>query len=97
MRYELSVAADQDLEAIFDYTEREFGVEQAAAYLRLIGERFDTLSENPELGRIRDEIRMDLRSLVVEKHIIFYRLRLDRVRIVRVLHGRQDVQRLRDE
>lgn len=97
MQYELSAAADRDLEAIFDYTEHEFGAGQAAAYLTRISEQLETLMDNPALGRDRDEVRPGLRSLAVGQHVLFYRLLSDRLRIVRVLHGRQDLLRLKDD
>lgn len=52
---------------------------------------FLTLIDQPELGRMRNEIRSELRSLVYEKHIIFYRVMNDNIRIIRVLHGSRDI------
>lgn len=92
----LSKAADADLEDIFDYTLDEFGVEQAVAYVSGFDEAFEMISENPEIGRERKEIREELRSLVKDKHIIFYRSLNDHVRIVRILHGSRDLPRFLD-
>ena len=91
--YELSTEADQDISDIFDYTHDEFGLDQAVAYVSAFGDCFAQLIDNPELGRIRDEIRIDLRSIHHEAHIVFYRILKDRVRIVRVLHGSRDLPR----
>ena len=52
---------------------------------------FLTLIDQPELGRKRNEIRSELRSLVCEQHIIFYRVMNDNIRIIRVLHGSRDI------
>jgi len=59
MLYELSPEADQDLEDIFDYTEREFGIDQAIEYLSGLDGIFTKLVHNPELGKERDEFVKD--------------------------------------
>ncbi len=89
--YELSQEADKDLEDIFDYTVDKFGLDQAIAYVSGFEYVFINLSDNPELGRTREEIREDLRSLVKESHVIFYRILKGRIRIVRILHCSRDV------
>ncbi len=92
MLYELSPEADQDLEEIFDYTEREFGIDQAIEYLSGFDDIFAKLLHNPELGKEREEIREGLRSLMKEKHVIFYRILGNRIRIVRILHASRDLR-----
>lgn len=72
--YELSSEADQDISDIFDCTENEFGLGQVVAYVSAFDECFTQLLDNPELGRSRDEIRENLRSLNHEAHIVFYRI-----------------------
>ncbi len=89
--YRLSREADQDLEEIFDYTVRKFGLEQAINYVSEFEETFASLMANPELGRKRDEIRSDLRSFVKGNHTIFYRILKNHIRILRVLHGSRDI------
>jgi len=93
--YELSQKADQDLEEIFDYTVHNFGIEQAIAYVSGFEDLFVNLSNNPELGRKRNEIRDGLRSYVKESHIVFYRVQKGQIRIVRILHGSQDLLKFR--
>lgn len=90
-RYELSKPADQDLEDIFEYTEIEFGIDQAIEYLNGLESGFEQLIVNPELGRTRNDIKTGLRSISRSSHIIFYRLMSDHVKIVRVLHGSRDM------
>lgn len=90
-KYRLSQEADQDLEDIFDYTAREFGIDQAVSYVCGFEEVFVSLAANPGLGRKRDEIRKGLRSFVKESHTIFYRVLKDHINIVRVLHGSRDI------
>jgi len=87
----LSEAAETDLENIFDYTLKEFGLEQAFAYVSNFDSSFENISQNPEIGRERPEIREHLRSLAKDKHIIFYRVLDEHIRIVRILHGSRDL------
>lgn len=89
--YVLSEIADEDLEDIFDYTTTEFGLEQAEKYLYEIEEVFQNLLINPELGKIRNEIKEGLYSFPKDNHIIFYRILENHIRIVRVLHGSRDI------
>ena len=88
--YELSTAADQDLEDIFDYLNEHYGVDRAEEYLITLEILFNQLVDYPAMGVSRNEIRVGLRSFPKEQHIIFYRALPDRVRIVRVLHQKRD-------
>ncbi len=91
--YKLSPAADKDLDEIFDYTEEEFGIDQAAKYLTELEEVFIQLFQNPLIGRTRNEIKRGLRNFVKSSHVVFYRPMKSHVRIVRVLHGSRDFVR----
>ena len=89
--YELSAEADKDLEEIYDYTEAEFGENQAIKYLLGLDELFSFLSVHPKAGRTRNEIRTGLRSSSYVSHIVFYRCFEHNIRIVRVLHSSRDI------
>ena len=52
---------------------------------------FEQLVRNPQMGHEREEIRQGLRSVMKDKHIVFYRILKDRIRIVRILHGSRDL------
>lgn len=95
--YTLSKSADQDLEDIFDYTEQEFGLDQAINYLNDLEVLFGQLALNPELGRERNEIKLELRSITKNSHVIFYRVMTESVMIIRVLHGSRDMIKFLDE
>jgi toxin ParE1/3/4 len=92
----LSKAADADLEDIFDFTLEEFGLDQAISYVSGFDNTFETISENPDIGRERKEIRKDLRSLSKDKHVVFYRVLDNHIRVVRILHGSRDLPRFLD-
>lgn len=89
--FELALPADEDLEDIFNYTDEEYGLDQAVKYLNELEHVFEQLVENPELGRERNEIKKDLRSFPKGAHVVFYRILTKHIRIVRILHGSRDL------
>ncbi len=91
--YALSLQAELDINVLFDYTEKEFGFDQAITYVSEFEPIFHLLIENPELGKVRDEIKPGLRSIPKDSHVIFYRIMRNHIRIVRILHSSQDVHR----
>jgi toxin ParE1/3/4 len=92
-RLVVSDAAHTDLRNIAAYTEREWGVAQKEKYLSAISERFALLLLRPEIGVERADLATGYRSLIVGRHVIFYRAKGEGVFIVRVLHQRMDVKR----
>ena len=44
------------------------------------------------MGRSRDDLRPGLRSFTVGEYVIFYIIEHEDVEILRVLHGRQDIE-----
>ncbi len=89
--YTLSDFADSDLVEIFEYSKKEFGTQQGKLYLEEIEKSINLLCKQPHLGKNRDEIKMGLFSIKCNSHIIFYRIRNNRIFIVRVLHKSRDI------
>ena len=89
----LAKRAQRDLENIELYTLHRWGPEQAATYLDEIGATFETLRENPRIGRSRSEFGAGLLSFPSGHHVLFYRVRANRIRVVRILHERADPAR----
>ena len=56
-----------------------------------IGDVFEMLTDNPFAGRQRSELRTSLRSFAAGNYVIFYLPLADGVEVVRVMHGRQDI------
>ena len=52
-----------------------------------------TLSVNPLIGRSRDEIAPNLRSHTMQQHVISYRVAVENVTALRVLHEKMDAAR----
>ena len=89
LKVELSVAAEEDLLAAWNYISHD-DMDAADALLDRVAEVCQKLAEWPDLGRERPELGRDMRSFPVETHVVYYRVRSD-VEVVRVLHGRRDV------
>ena len=89
--YILSQEADADIAAIFDYSKKEFGLNQAIKYVSYFDTIFKQLLQQPNLGKVRGEIKKGILSLSIGSHIVFYSIRENYIRIERVLHGRCDI------
>lgn len=90
--YQLSDKADADLAEIYEYSILNFGLSTAREYYTGLMKTFDMLSDNPKLGRNRDDLRKGVRSLVHQQHVIFYRVDKNRLFILRVLHVSRDIR-----
>ena len=89
--YVLSDKAEFDVDDIFEYSVSEFGMDVAIEYHFGLTALFVQLTEFPNEGKSRGEIKQGLRSIVFVSHIVFYRVLSDHIRIVRILHQSQDV------
>jgi toxin ParE1/3/4 len=82
--------AKADLKEIGRYTQEHWGRDQ---YLTMLDACFHQLAANPHKGKDCNEIRDGYRKLIAGSHVIFYRQTLtDTIEIVRVLHGRMDIE-----
>ena len=50
------------------------------------------LASNPEMGPARGELQHDVRSSRFQKYVVFYRVRGDRIEVLRVLRAARDVE-----
>lgn len=83
-----------ELEAIWDYSARNWGTRQAERYLSGLNRSFALLCDMPDIARIRPEFTRPTRVYRAAEHLIFYRVEDDELIILRVLHTRQNWQRL---
>jgi toxin ParE1/3/4 len=88
--YRLSPSAARDLEGIWKYTRREWGLEQAERYTDLLTAAFRVLAESPTFAPACDHIRQGYRRRHVERHMIYFRVTDYGVAIIRVLHERMN-------
>jgi len=89
--YQLTRIADNDLYEIWQDSYEQWGSRQADKYLNELESCFIELSQHPELGRTRPEIRQGYRSIPKNKHLIFYRQYRGHIEIIRVLHQRMEI------
>jgi toxin ParE1/3/4 len=89
----LTPKARADLDAIWEYTVKHWGVEQAEAYLLSLGETMKLLANQPGLGRNIDDIREGYFKFPAASHIFIYRSQPGAVEMVRILHKSMDVER----
>jgi toxin ParE1/3/4 len=90
MRLILSNQAMADLTDIWQYVAAD-NPEAADRFVDNIYETCQGLIAHPEMGRRRDELLPQLRSLPVKRYVIFYRVREAKIEIVRVLSAYRDL------
>lgn len=83
-------AAEEELDAIAEYTATNWGVDKAISYVRSIERRAQWIADNPEIGRKRPEIGRMVRSFPEGVHIIFYRIEPDQIVVLRIAHRASD-------
>jgi toxin ParE1/3/4 len=86
--FRFSRRAEADLLSIGRYTLRTWGEAQAARYVGELEVCCQTLSDNPALGGLCDEIRPGLRRLEHGKHVVFYRQERAGILVSRIQHQR---------
>lgn len=92
-RYVVSLAAREDLIAIWEYIAEDS--EEAASRVNAEFYRaFEQLGDFPGMGSRREELAPGLRLWPVRKYNIFYEGDGDRILIKRVLHSARDVNGL---
>lgn len=88
----ISEAAQADLKNLYQYGAQHWGQLQSVRYLERIKQQLWLLTEQPKTGKLRPELQHNLRSMPVESHTVFYQFSAEQVEIIRVLHGRQDIE-----
>jgi toxin ParE1/3/4 len=82
-----------DLKEISRYTQEQWGRKQRTTYLTMLDACFNQLAKNPLKGKDCSEIRTSYRKYAAGSHVIFYRQLSDHsIEIVRILHGRMDIE-----
>jgi len=96
-QYKLLPAAESDLENIWHYTARTWGVEQAVTYIDGLDQTFQLLAESPLICRERWEFSPPVRIHHHEKHLVIYLVKDTDIHIVRILHETMDIGAQIDE
>ncbi len=95
MAHRVAARAETDLDDIWLYVARESGsIEIANRLIDTLTERFYTLASLPYLGRVRDDLGAGYRSLAVGEYVIVYCVESEESLILRVVHGRRQLEAL---
>lgn len=76
------------MEAVWLYSLREWGMEQADRYIDDLTEAFALLADRPKAGAQCENIRVGYRKYPVIRHVVYYRETAYGIEVVRVLHDR---------
>lgn len=85
-QFKVSAKAKQDLFDIGVYTQNKFGIKKRRLYLNDIADKFTLLANKPDIGIDRRSLRRGCYSILIQKHIVFYKKYKYGIRIIRVLH-----------
>ena len=72
---------------------RQWGAEQVAKYKAALISQFERIATNPFIvgSRSQDEYLSGSRSILIERHIIIYRVKDGTTEILRILHQRMNL------
>lgn len=85
--------ARQDLKSIWLYTFKKYEEKQADKYYDELITGMATLQENPHIGVACDYIASGYRQYQINQHLVFYRVGVKKIHIVRVLHERMEFKK----
>lgn len=51
------------------------------------------LGDNPEMGSLHDDVGQEVRAMLVEHHVVYYRILANSIEVLRILHERMDAAR----
>lgn len=96
--YVVRPRADRDIDEIADYLVEESGLDTGLRFLAEVYETFALIAVQKEIGwrcKVRHAALMSARTFPAsarfDKFLIFYQPFEDRIEILRVLHGAQDL------
>ena len=82
--------AAADILDIWDHI-AEASLNQADRWVDKLDEKFKLIATQPLMGRARDELAVDLRSIPFGRYVIFYAPIEGGIDVVRVIHSARDV------
>jgi toxin ParE1/3/4 len=85
-----SPLAETDLLEIWLFI-AEDSTTHADTLLDKIKNQLDSIGQQPEMGRLRPELGLGLRSFPVGNYIIFYRVEIENIQVIRILNGSRDI------
>lgn len=95
IRVELGVRAEDDLEEIGAYLQREAGRRTADSVTQNILQTIILLEEHPRLGVSREDLGANRRLLIIRSYVAIYEIGRDErgeyVSVLRIAHGARDL------
>lgn len=89
----VSPSTSRDLNEISDYFLTQ-NLEAGERLLKEFTKKCESLMQFPNLGRSYEWLRVGMRGVPLDGYIIFYQVVNDGIEILRVVGGRQDLQRV---
>jgi toxin ParE1/3/4 len=93
MNFILAPSTTRDLDRLSRYF-LETNVDAGERLFKALNQQFYNLTQFPNIGKPYPHLHPNIRGLLVEKYIVFYRVTATQVEIIRVLDGRQDLTQL---
>lgn len=93
MKLNFTLRAKQDLLDIYNFSAEKWGIKQAKNYSDSFNKVFQTLQNNPKLGKNADHILKNYRVCLCRSYSIFYKVTF-RIEIIRIIHQSRDYMRL---
>jgi len=91
MKIEWTQPAVLDLEGIRDYISRDSEY-YAARFIERLIEAVERLQELPKMGRSVPEAEQEnIRELLLHSYRVIYRVEIDRILVLTVIHGSRDL------
>lgn len=90
MRLRVARLAKSDIDQAHDYIALD-NPSAAVRWVQRMRDEFKFLARNPGAGESCDEVRSGLRSFTVGNYVIYFQVGSDALEVVRILHGRRDV------
>jgi toxin ParE1/3/4 len=87
-----SQAAKADLAKIWRYSAETWGAVQANSYARKLQDASSGVSTGRRIGH-KSSAQDGMFKIRCGSHMIYYRMTSEHVEIIRILHGKQDVER----
>jgi toxin ParE1/3/4 len=87
-----------DLDEIFQFGEEVFGLKQATIYEHHVWHLVNSLSTNyhlfPECRHLPTKSKM-YRWVILDAHLIIYRITNQEIQVLRILHGKRSITKIR--
>lgn len=91
--YRVTRRARRDILEIWERIAQD-SLQHADLFVDRLVRQFQLLGQNPYLGRKRDELIAGSRSIALGDYLVFYSVTNPGVRVLHVVHGRRNLERL---